>query len=58
MNNNCAYMHDYCSYANDFFILFFLSSSSCSLMCLFLTIKKEKGGWGHMGSGLFDIIKN
>ena len=59
MNSNRAYMHDCCSCANDFFILFFsLSLSSCSLIYLLLTTKEEKGGWVHVGSDLFDIIKN
>ena len=39
--------------------LFFLSlsSSGYSLICLLLTTKKEKCGWGRVGSSLFDIIK-
>ena len=39
--------------------LFFLSlsSSGYSLIYLLLTTKKEKCGWGCVGSGLFDIIK-
>ena len=52
MNSNHEYMH-----VNDFFILYSLSPSGCSLICLHLTTKKEKGGLGHVGSGLFDIIK-
>ena len=58
MNSNCVYMHDYCSCANDFFILFF------SLPIMLLSHQssshnKEKKRWvGHVGSGLIDIIKN
>ena len=57
MNNNRAYMHDYCSCANNFLFFFSLSSLGYSLICLLLTTKKEKCGWGHVDSGLFDIIK-
>ena len=41
-----------------FLFFFSLSPSSCSLICFLLTAKKEKGGCGHVGSGLFDIINN
>ena len=41
-----------------FLFFFSLFPSSCSLIWLLLATKKEKGGWGHVGSGLFDIIKN
>ena len=33
MNNNCAYIHVYCSCVNDFFILFFPLSSIKLLLC-------------------------
>ena len=58
MNSNRAYMHGYYLCANDFFYFFSLSSLGCSFICFLLTTKKEKGQWGHAGSGLFDIIKN
>ena len=56
MNSNRANMYDYCSGANDFFILF-ISLLGYPLICLLLPTKKEKCGWGRVGSGLFDIIK-
>ena len=52
----CKYTKLLC--ANDFFILFFSLPVGCSLIYLLLTTKKEKGRWGHVDSGLFDIIKN
>ena len=56
MNSNRAYMYDYCSGANDFFILF-ISLLGYPLICLLLTTRKGKSRWGHVSSDLSDITK-